>query len=289
MPEPTFTPSDDIAAAVIATEPAQPSSGAQPQPAEKPAAAATVLPAAEPTDPHGPIPFERHEAILGKTRRDYDERLARLSWAERVDPQRVERALQIAEMVDRRDKRLLEHFQSANGTEPQPDARDERGELYYTPQQAAKWADWKTQQARAELAEELDNRLTPIEAERASNEKMWTLNQQIERAAAWPGFADNVEAVTATLREANQRQEPMTIHEAYINAVVIPKLAASREQIAKEEKQKWLAELNSTTAKAQTELNPGRTTPAASRKKHSDMSWGELIEEEVAKQKARAS
>src|SRR3990167_4553938 len=43
-------------------------------------------------DEHGPIPFERHEAILGKTRREADEKLSRLSGAGGRLPEGVKEA-----------------------------------------------------------------------------------------------------------------------------------------------------------------------------------------------------
>lgn len=46
--------------------------------------------------PRGPIPFERHEAVLKNTRTEYEQKLAALSWAQDIPP---EQAAQVAAFV----------------------------------------------------------------------------------------------------------------------------------------------------------------------------------------------
>jgi hypothetical protein len=47
--------------------------------------------------PRGPIPFERHEAVLKNTRTEYEQKLAALSWAQDIPP---EKAAQVAAFVE---------------------------------------------------------------------------------------------------------------------------------------------------------------------------------------------
>ncbi len=107
----------DITSGDIATASKEASAEASPAPAsQKPTATADASPtaspaASEPTkDAYGPIPWERHELILNNTRREYDGKLGKLSWAERLDRSKVERALQLADLYEQRPDALAEQL-----------------------------------------------------------------------------------------------------------------------------------------------------------------------------------
>jgi hypothetical protein len=238
-------------------------------------------------DEHGPIPFERHEAILGKTRRDYDEKLSRLSWADGLTPDEVKEALAIQRLYRSNPERLAAHLSERVKTsaEPQPDVKDERGELFYSPQQAAKWATWKSQQDIAALRAEMDERYGPIESSFAQTRKLQSANAQIDDAMTLPGFEENIQAITAAVIDARRRGEEITVREAYIRAGVPQKIAERATANLAEEKKKWLAELNSTTERVQDDVNPSRV-PAASRKRDEDKTTAEMLREEIERRKS---
>ena len=276
--------SGDIAAGVKDTAPAVASPAQQTQKPETPAPAA-IAPAESPepkTDAFGPMPFERHHAILDNTRRMYEDRLAHLAWAERVDQERAERALQIAEMYDRRDPRLMEHLKGGASERPEPDAKDERGEPFYSPQQASKLAKWEAAEIKRELKQEMDERFGPMaETFTRSQERQDALVNELTEAKTWPDFDKHTEATTKHLNDARLKGAPITLHEAYTRARVAAEIATLEPTT----RRKILAELNNTTEVTKHELNPGRS-PSGSRKKDSEMSMSELIADELAKAKA---
>lgn len=270
--------SGDIEAAADAAKPESASPAAHTTTTEiaQPAKPAPVV-----ADEHGPIPFERHEAILGKTRRDYDERISRLSWAEQHQREDVERALKIARLYDSSPDRLASHLSERvnASTEPKPDVKDEHGQLFYSPEQAARWASWQAKKEVAELRAEMDERYGPIASSFSEHQKFERVNAQIDEAQTWPAFADYLPEITAAVTAAKDRGEQITLAVAYIRAGVPQKIAdRSTAQLA-DEKKKWLAELNNTTERVQDDVNPSRV-PAASRKKDSDRSIKELLQEE---------
>lgn len=221
-------------------------------------------------DEHGPIPFERHEAILGKTRRDYDERISRLSWAEGLTREEVERALALDRLYRTQPDRLASHLSERvkASAEPQPDVKDERGELFYSPQQAAKWATWQAQKEVAALRAEMEERYGPIESEFTQARQMRSLTAQVDAASQWPGFSESITEITDAVKTG------MTLHEAYIS-VVAPKLASKSAESEAEIRKKVLQELNDTTERVTDGVNPARV-PAGSRKKESEMTDEEL-------------
>ena len=283
--------SGDIAAEIKAqSAPASPA--AQPAAAAEPAAPAIEAPA--PTDEHGPIPFERHEAILGKTRREYDDRISRLSWAEGLTPAEVREALALRDVYRTKPERLAEHLAErvkGPAAEPQPDVKDEHGQPFYSPQQAAKWAAWQAEQIVSVRMAELEERFGPIESEFTQGQQMRALNAQVSDAEQWPGFLDHVTEITDALNDVNDRRArgeripKLTLHEAYIR-IVAPKLATRSAEQQANDKKAWLAELNSTTERVQDDVKPNRA-PAASRKRDEEKTTAEMFHEEVAAARAR--
>ena len=238
-------------------------------------------------DEHGPIPFERHEAILGKTRREADEKLSRLSWAEGLTPEEVKEALAIQRLYRTNPERLAAHLSERVKTsaEPQPDVKDERGDRYYSPEQAAKWATWKSQQDIAALRAEMDERYGPIERTFTEQQRYSDANAQIDQAMNWPGFDEYMPDITAAVTAARARGESITLADAYIRAGVPRKIAERSTANLAEEKKKWLAELNSTTERVQDDVNPSRV-PAASRKRDEDKTTAEMLREEIDRRKS---
>jgi hypothetical protein len=229
----------------------------------------------------GWIPPDAHKRIVDGFHHDLDQ----VAWAKGLSREEVEEAMVLRRQQARGADR------DAAPKEPQPDVKDERGELFYSPLQAAKWSDWKAERARAELRAEFEERFGPMESSFEETRQLNSLSQQIQQATAWPGFTDHAPAITELIRQnnaeraRNPRIPKLSLHEAYIQ-IVPGKLAASRDTLLADEKKKWLAELNNTTeAVTKSDINPSRSTHST-RKKDSDMSFGELIADEVAKKKA---
>lgn len=244
------------------------------------ATTATVERASDGEKYKGWIPPDAHKRVVD----GFHSRLDAVSWASGLNRAEVEEAMQVARQVRERQ---------ARGGEPQPDAKDEQGQFFYSPQQAAKWAKWQAEQIVNARLEEIDRRIAPIEEERT----IGSIKSEIEDAKAWPGFNENMDQIIALIQERNElrQRDPripsMSLHEAYVRSGAHVKAASGiEEQITKrlaEEKKKWAAELNETTERVQSDVKPNRE-PASSRKKDSEKSWRELLSEKEAEMRARA-
>lgn len=282
MPDELFT-SGDIAAAEKSSAEASPAP--HPSTTESTAAAPITQPAVETHDEHGPVPFERHEAILGKTRREYEDRLSRLEWAQGLDRERVHRGLELDDLYQRQPDRLYQHLSERTSKEPKPDRQDEHGNLFYSPEQADARAEYRAKRLLDEAKQEFGSRLAPIEAEREHARQLDGLSQQIASAASLPAFTDHVDAMTEYIADGNRRRAigervPIrSVSDAYM-AVVVPKLAASRAALEPEIRKAILAEMNSTSARTKDDLNPGRA-PAASHTKPTN--FKEALEQEFSR------
>lgn len=230
------------------------------------------VPEPKPEDRYkGWLPPEAHERVVD----GFHKRLDAVAWASGLNPDDVRDALALKRQLADRAK---------VSAEPAPDTKDERGDPYYTPQQAAKWAAWKADQIVSEKMREIEQRIGPIERTFAETKEMQTLSAQIQEAKQWPGFEDHLEAITKVVLDGRKAGHDIGLHEAYIH--VVPKaLAESGTAHEAELKKKWLAELNATHASTKQEVNPGRAPASSSPKKDSEMSISELMADEVAKRR----
>lgn len=221
----------------------------------------------------GAIPFSDHERVVN----GFHERLDRLSWAAGYDPREVQEAF-----ADAREFRRLQTTRRPEA-EPQPDVEDERGERFYSPQQAARLARHLVAEAVEELRAENETRFTPLERTVAESRRADVLSAQIEEGTTWPGFNENIDPITDVIAAANRQGRRMSLHQAYIQAVVIPKLAPSRETLETELRRKILAEMDQNVQHS--DVNP-RRAPSGNRKADKDKSWKELLSEEWNRQAA---
>lgn len=287
--------SSDITSGEIATTAKELSSGtaspAAPASASSDPASADTTAQPEPTKTteFGPVPWERHELILNKTRRELEGKLSGLSWAEQLKREDVEEALELRRLARTRPADLVKHLSARTTSAPTPDARDDKGEAFYSPQQAAALARYEVQQAIAELRNEFGERFAPIESDHAQSRQQAALVSDIQEASSLPGYNDYLDEMTAFVADCNARRKqgeriPVYTAEQVYNRVVPPKLAANREAILADGKKAWLAELNSTSERTKGEINPQRI-PAGSRKPDSEKSFSELAAEEVARRR----
>lgn len=273
MPDETFT-SGDISAGVTNAGGASPASDQQGAPTEQPGGGNQTN--------RGPIPLDRHESILEGVRRDYDgrvreleERLTRLSWAERYDPTEIGRAIDAYTALSR---------QGSQAQLPGPDVRDERGETFYSPGRAAELVKFHVGEAVEELRMELAERLDPIEARDRMQRQQADIYGDIDQASTWPGFAEHVEAITARIAEANRQRQKLSLHQAYME-VVAPDFVKSRETLTQEIRKQIVDEMEETSARTRDDVNP-RRQPVASHKSDKDKSFNELFKEEFAARRA---
>ena len=182
-------------------------------------AAATAQPTPEtpespdtPSASAGPIPFERHKAILEntrtKTRAEVEAEWQPHAWAKEVPREKLEQAVTFAQQVSSNPRafwatltqELLghpEHGQalrselarvlgSARGRpaaeepEPQPDLQAEDGRLVYSADQARKLLTWRDRDAQRTFDARLAERLQPFEQMRQRQEKRDQEDQQRE-------------------------------------------------------------------------------------------------------------
>lgn len=244
---------------------------------EAPAPAATA-PAAVTETPIDRIPLEDHKRIVD----GFHDRLDRLGWASRYNPDEVEEAMRL---------RAQARQQATRGEPkqaPQPDVQDpQTGEWFYSAAQGARLAKFEMDTLAAQLREEFAERLTPIETSHQQAQLLDGLSTQIQAATSWPGFAEHVDAITAAIgQNTSQRQRDpsvpkLTLHEAYIQ-VAVPHLESSRQALEVEIRKSIAAEMQSTSARSKDDIHPGRG-PAASHKADKDKSMKEVLAEEFAR------
>jgi hypothetical protein len=192
-PSLTWGPVNEAVAAPPATE-----TSTEPPVSDPPPAAATLPPEATPkvgeapsTD--GPIPFERHKAILEAQRAEADQKWQRVAWADTLiqsgkTQQQVQEALQLFDGIDQDPAGFLERFYHTlqshpqlapqvrswagkvlgggrrpidavdlvNDPEPQPDFQDEKGTPLFSAPQLAKWQTWRERQFETKLNERIN-------------------------------------------------------------------------------------------------------------------------------------
>lgn len=243
---------------------------------ENPPASATETPVVteKPEDRYkGWIPPDAHKRIVDGFHSRFDE----IAWARGLKRDEVEEALALRRQINERSR------ESANA-EPQPDVKDERGELFYSPQQAAKWAKWQAQQEVAALRAEMEERYGPIESTFAEHQRMNAVVEQMDSALALPGADEFVKDMAAWVTDINDRRangerlpQP-TAMDAYV--AVVPKRLQERGTASEAEiRKRLMKEINDTTERVTDDVNPSRV-PAASHKKDSEKSIKELLEEE---------
>lgn len=195
---------------------------------------------ATPSTP-GPIPFDRHKAVLEETRAKY-------AWADKYGtPETAQQRLAVTEWMERDPVGFLRTYAANQGIDPQTlfpqtlfpqaqrpapapdpdlevDVLFENGQTTFTGDKVKQLLAMKEQQIMSRVEQEL----APIKQERAVTQLQLQARshaqQQLQVAATWPGFQEHEEDLKGFLK-ANPTA---TLHDAYIN-VVPAKLAARIE------------------------------------------------------------
>ena len=180
----------------------------------------------------GPIPFARHKSVLDKSYQERDQarqeaeqirqQLQQLEWAQRYQPQQVQRSSQIVEFMQRDPlgfseylKREIEgnpHLRAqlesqAKPEFPQPDLRAEDGREAYSAEATRQLAEMMVQQAVAKSQAEIGSQFQQMQQILATLQQE-SNNSQMQRAAsdytsslmeelgALPGLNENQDAIS---------------------------------------------------------------------------------------------
>lgn len=233
----------------------------------------------KPTEPATTIPLERHESVLANARRDHDDTRRATGWAVGLDRQQV-----LDDAADRRWREAdpagyARHLQGqlSGGDEPQPDLRSADGQLMYSAEQAAKLARHQSQAGIAAAEARFESRVKPLEAAGEQQATQARANEELTQATSWPDFNENMQAIADVMKGVKDQGGDISLPLAYLQ-VVVPKLTASRDVIAKEERTKILAEMKRGTD----DTDPNTSAASPSRKLDKDKSIEQLIEDGLA-------
>ncbi len=213
--------------------------------------------------PRGPIPYDRHEAVLNNVRKEYE-------WVkEHGDIQTVQQKLQILRRAEQDPAGFARDFMSAarlNPQElfgpppappapvadepPQPDRLLEDGSLIYSHERMQQLLDWKARQVEQRISQQI----APIQQRvaMADMQERATVRaqQELSAAAAWPGFTEAKADMAAYLKT----NPTATLRDAYI-AVVPARLAEQAKASETQGYQKALTELQQKAGAASTPLS----------------------------------
>lgn len=200
-----------------------------PDPATTGPEAPLETPVPAPLDTKGPIPYERHEAILQNARRKAAEEVVgqvrtqfgpAIQFQQQLHAQPVETLSQIiSEAVDdpaiggQIIAHLARTLSSRRGAgkvveEPQPDLQTETGDLVYSAGQLQKREAWLRQQMSAEF----DTRFAPVERERQARaqeaeaarvrqETSQTVTANLKAFESRPGFSEHKAEIATRQQE----------------------------------------------------------------------------------------
>ena len=236
---------------------------------------ATELQAAE----AGPLPLERHKAILEKTRQDYE---SRYGWSKDLDRHRVEKLVQLGDLLDENPRAAYDLMGSTLKraglleTEPGGAAKKETGpptpDLFTEDGRGAYSAE-RLQEVLTHFLNPYEKRLAEIENRARYADVVRGAKQEADaifaRASQWPFFEEHREAIWDAMRANTQ----LSLHDAYITVVVPQVSAASRKSTMNDITRKAAAGGSSRPGNGSAAL-PGN--PA-------DKEWGDLFREEFAR------
>lgn len=253
---------DEAFAAQGLTGSSDPDSPTQAPPAPAPATVEPVAQVAEaapaPSDQKGPIPFERHDAIVRNTREktarevvgqvqqhygpaiDFQTRL-------QADPQGTLTQLITEAVADPNLGPMIKsHLARTLGQrkvneEPQPDLDAGNGVLLYSHEQQQKREQWLRQQ----MAQEMNQRFAPIEQERQQREAQAAAERQTQQTRQTvttrlgefkkqPGFTENEPEIQSLQKQyVDSGMDPWSAlglaYAGVLNSKVLPKVRAESQ------------------------------------------------------------
>lgn len=235
--------------------------------------------------PRGPIPYDRHEAVLNNVRKEYE-------WLkDHGDAQTVQQKLAILRRAEQDPASFARDFVAAArlnpqelfapppGPAPQPQAEEppqpdillENGQLAYSHERQMQLLSWKERQ----IEQRVSQAIAPIQQRVAladmQEQATVRARQELSAAAHWPGFAEAKQDLAAFL----QANPTATLRDAYI-AVVPARLAEQAKSSETQGYQKALTELQQ---KAGAASAPTPRTAGTTQTSTAGMSFRQLLEE----------
>lgn len=222
-------------------------------PAEQPAEQ-TPAPETAPAETAGPIPFDRHKAILENTRKEAE---ARYAWVQaHGDEAAIRNKLSILQQAERDPAGFVRQFMAAAGVDPRtlvpqptpaqddprpdPDIALENGQYTYSHAQLQKLLDWQSRQVTNSLHAEIAPLKQKAVVAELSERAQQHAQQQLQRAAGLPGMDDR--ATRNEIAAYMQSNQQASLHEAWA-AVMAPRLQAQVKAAEETAYQKALATL----------------------------------------------
>jgi hypothetical protein len=244
----------------------------------------------------GPIPFDRHQAVLTRTRNEVGEKarretLAEFGIAEGLSPEEVRTGVTMLQSLKRGGVGFLDYLRSqidpqaaaapaaqqkpAEDPEPEPDIPLADGRFVYSAEQMRARDQWRERQ----LLKQVDERYGPLrdahEQQTLTTRRQTEARNLVAEAAKWPLFdklRPHVKAIIAA------HQGPLTqtsLHNAYITAY--------RDHGQKMLRDEWEAERSGqlTRKASASTVQPGAPRPSTPRPD------SELTTREIARQEWR--
>ena len=275
--------SGDSGTGSVSSAPATASPAVTPGTSASSAAAPTAQPDSDgstaSTEPKGPIPYERHEAILRGER----EKRKTLEWAANVNPDHFRKMSEWYEMADRNPVEFYKRFEAGlkqhptwgqylqpqpqpqTPAEPEPDLVAENGQKVYGADTMRKAWDVREAKLKAEFERMVspllqDKQQTQMQAQAQEFAKRW-----IDELSGLDGFEELRGDIAKRLKE-DRRLSPLTAYKRAYAETYKPKQAqASRDTL--------LAEMNQKAQANTANPNAAGATP----KSPKDMSWEEAL------------
>lgn len=242
----------------------------------------------------GPIPFDRHQAVLTRTRNEVGEQarrktLAEYGIAEGVTPKVVAHGVNLARMLSENPKLFLQIVQSQLGVEaapaatappkpaedpePEPDVPLQDGRFVYSAEQLRARDQWRERKLMAQF----DEKYGPIRDEHELNKlkaaATTEAKQLMTQAKDWPRFAQLKPHITKIIA-AQSRLTATSLYDAYI--------AADREHGEKLLRAQWDAERSGQLTRKATAstVQPGAPRPSTPRP-DSELTTRDIIRQEA--------
>jgi hypothetical protein len=225
------------------------------------------------------MPMDRHDKVLAAAREESTKAVQQIKEQHQQELQSYQTRAQLLDVADQDPQRFLQALAAAdpryaqllngaiqgngnghqapaadpNADMPEPDAQFADGSVGYSPAGLRKLLDWNANNVESRIAQ----RYRALEEKHQVDEQMrgavGRVQQKVQNAMQWEGFADNQNEIAAVLKANRQ----MSLDDAY-RQVVLPKLKADRNTM----RAQLLAEINGKPARV-TGTTPGAGVPPA--------------------------
>jgi hypothetical protein len=259
-----------------------------PSPSTPPAQAA-IAPAPTPETPaeattRGPIPFDRHKAVITNTRNEASaearkKTLEEYGIAEGVTPAVVTHGVNLARMLTENPKLFLQIVQSQLGVEaapaapaapkpaedpePEPDIPLQDGRFVYSAEQLRARDQWRERQ----LLKQVDERYGPLkdahEQQTLTTRRRTEAGNMVATAERWPLFNELRPHIRDLIKAQPGTLTPTSLHDAYITAYQTHGVRLQRESWERERNGQRVDELNRKAGAAT--VRPGAPQPLTPR------------------------